>query len=175
MRRRFDVGTSTKGDPMSNQTNNLHEPERRILVIANETVEGPLLHQTIRFRTRAARRVEVLVIAPALNSRVRHWISDEDEARSAAEQRLTECLDMLARAGIEASGWVGDADPMQAMGDALYLFAADEIIVVAGAASRSYWLARRLTARARARRGPPIVDPRSEGYSSPIGEQFSAA
>ena len=86
---------------------------RRILVIANETVEGDVLHETIRFNGRDADSVEVLVIAPALNSRVRHWISDEDEARRRAELRLAACVERLAAAGIEATGWVGDADLLQ--------------------------------------------------------------
>src|SRR3954469_24566863 len=30
----------------------------------------------------------ILVVAPALNSRLRRWISDEDDARRAAEDRL---------------------------------------------------------------------------------------
>ncbi len=49
---------------------------RRILVVANETVEGPVLRQVIRSRV-AGDDAEVLVIAPALNARLRHWFSDE--------------------------------------------------------------------------------------------------
>src|SRR5262245_36990121 len=63
------------------------ESMRRILVIANETVGGRELHELI------ARRVEgldeeVLVVCPALNSRVRTWASDEDGARAVAQTRL---------------------------------------------------------------------------------------
>ena len=50
---------------------------RSILVIANETAGGPVLHEAIRYRTRDV-DADVLVVAPALNSRVRHWLSDED-------------------------------------------------------------------------------------------------
>jgi hypothetical protein len=69
------------------------------------------------------------VVAPALNSRLRHWISDEDVARRAAEERLAFCLERLTRAGLEARGVVGDADPLQAIADALYDFAANEIVI----------------------------------------------
>jgi hypothetical protein len=72
---------------------------------------------------------EVLVVAPALNSRVRRWLSDEDEARRRAEQRAGMIVDLLARVGVRAEGRVGDGDPLLAIADALPTFAADEIIV----------------------------------------------
>ncbi len=133
------------------------QPKRRILVIANETVEGGVLYEAMCVRARSVRSVEVLVIAPALNSRVRHWISDEDEARRGAELRLGKCLDRLSAADIEASGWVGDADPLQAISDGLHLFAADEIIIATHPEGRSHWLARNLVGRARARYPQPIL------------------
>ena len=74
---------------------------RSILVIANETAEGSVLHEAIRFRARNV-DADVLVVAPALNSRLRHWVSDEDDARSAAAQRLQSCLDRLAEFGVAA-------------------------------------------------------------------------
>jgi hypothetical protein len=61
-------------------------PVGRILVIANEAVDGDVLHGTVRARARDC--AEVLVVAPALNSRLRHWTSDEDAARAAAAGRL---------------------------------------------------------------------------------------
>jgi nucleotide-binding universal stress UspA family protein len=124
---------------------------RRILVIANETVEGDVLHETIRFNAGEEAGVEVLVVAPALNSRVRHWLSDEDEARRRAELRLAACVERLAAAGIEVTGRVGDADPLQAIQDALHLFAADVIIIATHPEGRSHWLARNVVQRARLR------------------------
>jgi hypothetical protein len=50
-----------------------------------QTVEGDTLHDVIARRT-AGRRAEVLVVAPALNGRLRHWSSDSDAAREAAQQ-----------------------------------------------------------------------------------------
>jgi len=52
----------------------------RILIVANETIEGTRLRRAIRSQAAGA-AAEVLVVAPALNSRLRHWLSDEDEAR----------------------------------------------------------------------------------------------
>ena len=60
---------------------------RRILVIADKTCPCSELHDRIRGEASAA-ELEVLVVAPALNSRLRHWVSDTDEAVEAAETRL---------------------------------------------------------------------------------------
>src|SRR3954454_24195907 len=65
--------------------------EYRILVVANETVGGPELLSVIRERS-AGHSARVLVVCPALNSPLRHWVSDEDEARAAAQSRLDESL-----------------------------------------------------------------------------------
>src|SRR5439155_1589824 len=57
--------------------------ERRILVIANETVGGEMLRRMILSKAEGADE-QVLVVVPALNSPLRHWASDEDNARAAA-------------------------------------------------------------------------------------------
>jgi hypothetical protein len=131
-------------------------PGRRILVIAKETVEGTVLHEAIRFRARNVGG-QVLVVAPALNSRLRHWMSDVDGARSAAEGRLQASLRRLRAAGIEAEGHIGDGDPLQSIEDALRLFPADEVIIATHPQERSHWLARDLIARARLRFDQPVL------------------
>ena len=100
----------------------------------------------------------VFVVAPALNSRLRHWMSDDREARRAAEERLDATVDGLARAGVHASGHVGDADPVQAIADALPTFAADELVIAAHGGERSRRLAQDIAARARKRFGLPVVN-----------------
>jgi hypothetical protein len=129
---------------------------RRILVISNETVTGTVLHQAIRFRAHNSDG-EVLVVAPALNSRLRHWMSDVDAARRAAEERLRACMKRLDVAGINARGEVGDGDPMQAIADALSTFAADEIVIATHPEERSHWLAHDLVDRARLRFDQPVL------------------
>jgi hypothetical protein len=129
---------------------------RRTLVISNETVEGTALHEAIRFRARNVEG-EVLVVAPALNSRLRHWMSDTDEARAAARTRVDRCVERLAAAGVTVRGEVGDADPMQAIADALRVFAADEIVIATHPEARSHWLAHDLVARARLRFDVPVL------------------
>ena len=96
-------------------------------------------------------------MAPALNSRIRHWVSDEDDARHAAQERLERSLDRLERAGIRAEGWVGDADPMLAIEDALGAYDADELVIATHPEPRSNWLARNLVARARDAFGLPVT------------------
>ena len=55
-------------------------------MIANETAGGP---PCVASSSSAPRPLQVFVVCPALNSRLRHWLSDEDGARTRAEQRLT--------------------------------------------------------------------------------------
>ncbi len=132
------------------------ENERRILVIANETVGGERLREEIRRRSEGYDE-QVLVVTPALNSPIRHWASDEDAARAAAQKRLSESLARLREAGVDAKGEVGDGEPLQAMEDALRLFGADEIIISTHPEGRSHWLERGIVAAARERFAVPIT------------------
>jgi hypothetical protein len=125
----------------------------RVLVVANETVASEILLEAIDLRGRGA---EVLVVAPALNSRLAFWSSDEDRARRRAGERLCRCLAALAAVGVDARGAVGDANPLLAIEDALRTFSADEIIVATHPEGRSNWLSRDVVARARARFAQPV-------------------
>ena len=130
--------------------------ERRILVVANETVAGLTLRSMILERSLDVRE-EVLVVTPALNSPLKHWVSDEDDARAAAQKRLDASLSKLADAGVQARGEVGDGDPIQAMEDALRTFGADEIIISTHPEGRSNWLERGVVEKARERFAVPIT------------------
>jgi hypothetical protein len=132
------------------------EDERRILVIANETVGGSTLRSCIRKRSEGYRE-QVLVVSPALNSPLRHWASDEDGARAAARRRLDASLARLHEAGVDARGEVGDAEPLQAIEDGLRTFGADEVIISTHPEGRSHWLEQRLVERARERFAVPIT------------------
>ncbi len=128
----------------------------RLLVITNETAEGEALFDAIRDRA-AERGAAVLVVAPALNTRLRHFMSDEDAAREAAEARLGACLERLDHAGLYVRGWVGDANPLRAIDDALRRFSADELIIATHPEERSNWLAHDLVGRARHRYDVPVT------------------
>jgi len=127
-----------------------------LLVVANETVEGTVLVETVR-DIALSRDAEVLVVAPALNTRLRHWMSDSDHAEAAARQRLDNTLWRLNAAGVRADGRVGDADPLRAIEDAMRLFEADEIVIGTHPEQRSNWLAHDLVARACARFELPVA------------------
>ena len=132
------------------------DDRRRILVVANETVAGEALRNEVVRRARGG-DAEVLVVAPALNTRLRHWTSDEDRARAEAQARLDASLAALAGAGVSARGQVGDDDPIQAIDDALRAFGANEIVVSTHPPGRSNWLEKDLVRRARERYDCPIA------------------
>jgi hypothetical protein len=77
------------------------------------------------------RGTKVLVVAPALNSWFRRWLSDEDPARRRAAWRLAAVVGQLRRTVVHVEGRIGDADPLQAIADALTTFPADEIVISA--------------------------------------------
>jgi hypothetical protein len=130
--------------------------ERRILVIANETVGGEALRERIEEHSRG-HRTSLLVVTPALNSPVRTFTSDVDKAREEAQQRLEASLARLREEGINARGEVGDGDPLQAMEDALRTFGADEIIISTHPEGRSNWLERGVVTGAKERFAVPIT------------------
>jgi GABA permease len=130
--------------------------ERRILVVANETVGGGPLLSEIKRRAEGVDE-HVLVVVPALNSPLKTWTSDEDGARGAAQERLDESLAAMRAAGIEAQGEVGDSDPLQAIEDALRTFAPDELIISTHPPQRSHWLERGVVEGARERFALPVT------------------
>lgn len=117
------------------------DDRRHVLVVANETVAGRALRAEIVHRTQGY-QADVLVVCPALNTKLRHWVSDEDQARAQAQARLDASLAALAEEGIRVRGQVGDADPMQAIDDAFRTFGADEMIISTHPPGRSNWLER---------------------------------
>ena len=130
--------------------------ERRILVVANETLAEATLAEEIE-RAAAGQRTQVHVVCPALTSPVRHWVSDLDGARAQAQQRLDQTLNQLHAVGIDAHGEIGDEDPLRAIEDALRTFGADEIIISTHPEARSNQLERHIVTRARERLALPIT------------------
>ena len=130
--------------------------EYRILVVANETVGGAELLSELRERSEG-RSARVLVVCPALNSPLRYWVSDEDEARASAQARLDESLSSMRAAGLAASGEIGDGDPIQAIEDAVRTFRPDELIISTHPIGRSHWLERGVVEKARERFDLPVT------------------
>jgi hypothetical protein len=131
--------------------NGREQPERRILVIANRTCPCPTLADDVA-RRGSDTPLEVLVVAPALNSRLRHWVSDVDEAVARA---LTSRSPSCARHQRPRRGWrlapvVGDrrrAGELRGRGDR-------DRDTPPG---RSNWIERRLVEKARAHFDVPIA------------------
>jgi GABA permease len=130
--------------------------ERRVLVIANETVGGQELLSAISTLA-LSERTQFLVVCPALNSRLKTFTSDEDPAREAAQQRLDETLARLASVGIEASGEVGDGDPLVAVDDAVRTFGPNEIVLSTHPPGRSNWLERGVVESVRTHYDVPVT------------------
>ena len=125
----------------------------RIVVVAGEVLDAePLLEIA------AGRAAEVFVVAPALNTPIRHWCSDDRKARTEAEHRLQATLSCLRDAGVEADGWVGDAHPLTALADVLATRPADQVVVATVPAERANWLAQGLAERARTHFELPVAE-----------------
>jgi len=129
---------------------------RRILVLANEECAGPTLRLEILRRDRGT-GVEVLMVAPALTDRLRFWMSDVDRAVDRAQERLDHSIEKVATRGLRIRGVVGDADPLQALEDALGTFDPEEVIIVTHPIGSSNWLERAVVEQARQRHVRPIT------------------
>jgi len=127
----------------------------RVLVVANETLTGQALRSELSERSR--QKTELRVVWPALNSKIKHWTNEEDDARARARERLDRLLAGLRSEGFSADGDIGDDDPVQAMEDALRRFPADEVIISTHPAGRSNWLEHDVVQRAQDRFDVPVM------------------
>ena len=132
------------------------DERRRVLVLANETLPDHSLRNEIQNRAGPG-SAEVLLVAPALDSRALHWSAEGDARRAEASGRLDEAVTFLTAAGVAAHGVVGDADPLQAIDQALRTFAADEILIATGPHGKSSRLQPDVVATARERFQVPVA------------------
>ena len=108
----------------------------QLLAVALTAIESPAAAQAVAEATRSGAaatgrdEAEVLVLAPAVNTPIAHWLSDVDRARFDAQRRLALSVGTLTAAGLEARGQVGDSDPVQAVEDTLASFSAQELVFV---------------------------------------------
>jgi hypothetical protein len=132
-----------------------HGGRRRVLVVANRTLGGEELRDTLR--RAAADGAELHVVAPILPSRVHYIASDIDRELDDARERLAAALAWAREEGLEADGTVGD--PFTAFGaveDELRAFGADEVIVSTLPPGRSNWLEAGILQRLRDELDVPI-------------------
>jgi hypothetical protein len=131
----------------------------RLLVLANETCASVAVLEEVRARMRAVGPIEeVVVVAPVLaRSRLTHWLTSDESARDAAQERLDQSVSALTDEGLAARGELGDADPLQALNDAVRVYRPDEVIIATHTPARSQWLERRVVEAARAAFDLPIT------------------
>jgi hypothetical protein len=125
-----------------------------ILVIANRTLGGAKLLETVRTRA-AAGDVRFRLVVPQSKPSAGIVIYDE-AVRESAQVRVDLALSAVSAEGIEATGEVGDGDPFLATMDAVAARRPDEIIISTHPAEHSGWLRRDLIERIGNATGLPV-------------------
>ena len=87
---------------------------RTILIVANQTLPGEPLAREVAERILAG-ATEFFVVVPVTPAPGGGLTWDEDEARRSAEERLASFVERLQAQGMNATGEVGDRDPVQAV------------------------------------------------------------
>ena len=139
--------------------------KQTILVVANETLGGRTLVDTIR--ERAAEGDARFVLCVPQNRPRAGLVIYDDAVFDAAQVRVDLALEFLHAERIDAIGEVGDPDPYTATMDAVREYNPNEIIISTYPATRSGWLRRDLIERVRSASGLPVAhvvaDPDTEG------------
>jgi hypothetical protein len=127
---------------------------KEVLVVANRTLGGEKLLETVREQAKAGEVVFRLVV-PQTKPTAGLVIYDE-AVRESAQVRIDLAMSLLATEGINASGEVGDPDPFLATMDAIAERRPDEVIVSTHPATQSGWLRRDLIERIENASGLPV-------------------
>ncbi len=101
---------------------------------------------------------EVMVVAPALHeSGLRFWMSDADEEIAQAERAQEQTVGELRSEGVSAHGDTGEADPLQAVQDALATFSADRVLLFVRPEEEARYRERDVLDDAERRLGVPVT------------------
>jgi hypothetical protein len=111
---------------------------KRILALVSEPVSGEALKRAVG--DLAAERAEVLVVAPALNTRTRFLLDDPDPAIERSDAVQEETVERMLEEGVDAAGDTGDSDPVRAVEDALVTFPADVVVLFTHPGGERNWL-----------------------------------
>jgi len=133
--------------------------QHRLLAILTDSLDGeePIAEIRRSGNGAGAAGTEVRVVVPAIEATsFRHTLGDVDEPRVEAEERLRAALEELRRNGVEASGGIGDPDPVQAARDALLEAPADEVLIFERESGQARWFEEGLFDRAQAALEPPL-------------------
>ena len=127
---------------------------KKILALVSEPISADVLRSAVG--SEDADAAEVLVVAPALNSKTRFFFADPDPAIDRAEQVQEETVERLVEEGIDAAGDTGEEDPLLALQDALVTYEADEIVLFTHAGGKRNWLEDGLVEQAKERFDTPV-------------------
>src|SRR4051795_13675561 len=127
---------------------------KKILALVAEPVSADALRSAVGEED--ADSAEVLVVAPALNSKKRFFLADPDPAIERAEEVQEETVERLDEEGIDAAGDTGEEAPMLALQDALATFEADEVVLFTHAGGKQNWLEEGLVDEATRRFSVPV-------------------
>lgn len=129
---------------------------RRVLAIVPDELQAGEEVDEIR-RLADGAGTELHLVVPAVEATAfRHTMGDVDEPKAEAEERLRASLASLREGGIEATGEVGDPDPVQAAQDALLKAPADEVLIFEREAQQARWFEEGMFDKAKAALEPPL-------------------
>jgi len=100
---------------------------------------------------------EILVVSPALPSRIAWLASDTDKTREVADERLSAVLEQLEDTETPVEGTVGADDPLLAFEDAVADFHPHHILIALRASDESGWQERGLVEKVFERFGLPVT------------------
>jgi hypothetical protein len=127
---------------------------KKILALTSEPIDADALKSAVG--ADPASGAEVLVIAPALNSKLRFWTGDTDAAIARADEVQEEAVERLAEEGVDAAGDTGESDPLLAIQDNLATYEADEIVLFTHSQGRRNWLEEGIVEQAQERFEVPV-------------------
>jgi hypothetical protein len=127
---------------------------KKILALTSEPIDAQALRSAVGGGDADA--AEVLVVAPALNSKARFWTSDTDDAIARADEVQEETVERLTEEGVDAAGDTGESDPLLAIQDNLATYEADEIVLFTHSQGRRNWLEEGIVEQAEQRFDLPV-------------------
>ncbi len=128
-------------------------PAHRVLVLANETVEGDELISELRSMDAEGKAAYHICVPanPIDTGQAMHagavylW----DATAEAAQERLDRTLDLLRSHDLEVDGALGDYRPLRALADAVTAFQPDRLVICTHTEDKSAWLRYDVVDRAR--------------------------
>jgi nucleotide-binding universal stress UspA family protein len=135
------------------------------LIVANQTLPSQALADAIAERIRSG-VTSFHVVVPA--TPLGHGLTwDEDASRREARERLDKFVNQLVEQKVEATGEVGDRDPVAAVRDALRGRTVDEVVLSTLPPGISRWLGQDVPSKLRHNVSVPVTVV-YEGASAPM-------